>query len=240
MSAQPSDTNSQIVVKDLVKKYHARPVLNHLFITMDKGALCILVGDNGVGKTTLLRILAGLVRPDSGEIAIGNSSSSREPQHRRMIGYLGHHSMLYQDLNAIENLTHYARLYQLTQAEKIVSESIQSVDLKKSQHQMVRTYSRGMQQRLSVARSLLHDPEVLLLDEPYTGLDKQGAQFLDMRLQSLHRQGKTIFLAAHRPHRLLSFASHVAWLKDGAIAEYSPVQDIPGHPDLAAYLQESA
>lgn len=157
-----------------------------------------------------------------------------------MIGYLGHQSMLYQDLNAIENLTHYARLYRLPQANMIISELIQSVGLEKSQHQMVRTYSRGMQQRLSIARSLLHDPEVLLLDEPYTGLDKQGAQFLDKRLQSLHQQGKTIFLAAHRPHRLLSFASHVAWLKDGMIAEYSPVQDIPRHANLAAYLQESA
>jgi ABC-type multidrug transport system ATPase subunit len=97
-----------------------------------------------------------------------------------------------------------------------------------------------MQQRLSIARSLLHDPQVLLLDEPYTGLDKQGAQFLDKRLQSLHQQGKTIFLAAHRPNRLLSFASHVAWLKDGMIAEYSPVHEILGKSDLAAYLEESA
>jgi heme ABC exporter ATP-binding subunit CcmA len=240
MSANSENFPGKIAVKNLVKRYHTRPVLNQLSLNIDAGALCILVGDNGVGKTTLLRILAGLVRPDSGDISIGNSGSSREPQHRRMIGYLGHQSMLYQDLNAIENLTHYARLYRLPQAEKIISESIQSVGLEKSQHQMVRTYSRGMEQRMSIARSLLHDPEVLLLDEPYTGLDKQGAQFLDKHLQSLHQQGKTIFLAAHRPHRLLSFASHVAWLKDGVVAEYSPVQDIPGHPDLAAYLQESA
>ncbi|MDF1520656.1 MAG: heme ABC exporter ATP-binding protein CcmA [Brevefilum sp.] len=223
-----------------MKRYHTRPVLNKLSINVDAGALCILVGDNGVGKTTLLRILAGLVRPDSGEISIGKSGSSRESQHRRMIGYLGHQSMLYQDLNAIENLTHYARLYHLPEAEMIVSESIRSVGLEESQYQMVRTYSRGMQQRLSVARSLLHDPEVLLLDEPYTGLDKQGAQFLDKRLQSLHQQAKTIFLAAHRPHRLLSFASHVAWLKDGLIVEYSSVADILGKSDLAVYLQESA
>ncbi len=240
MSANPEKSSGQIVVKNLLKRYHTKPVLNQLSINIDAGALCILVGDNGVGKTTLLRILAGLVHPDSGEIAIGNSGSSREPQDRRMIGYLGHQSMLYQDLNAIENLTHYARLYRLPQANMIISELIQSVGLEKSQHQMVRTYSRGMQQRLSIARSLLHDPEVLLLDEPYTGLDKQGAQFLDKRLQSLHQQGKTIFLAAHRPHRLLSFASHVAWLIDGMIAEYSPVQDIPRHANLAAYLQESA
>ncbi|HEY9121471.1 MAG TPA: heme ABC exporter ATP-binding protein CcmA [Brevefilum sp.] len=240
MSANPEEFPGQIVVKNLLKRYHTRPVLNQLSINIDAGALCILVGDNGVGKTTLLRILAGLVRPDSGEISIGNSGSTRGPQHRRIIGYLGHQSMLYQDLNAVENLTHYARLYQLPQVEMIVSESIISVGLEKSQYQMVRTYSRGMQQRLSIARSLLHDPQVLLLDEPYTGLDKQGAQFLDKRLKSLHQQGKTILLAAHRPHRLISFASHVAWLKDGVIAEYSPVKEIPGNPQLAAYLQESA
>jgi len=240
MSAQASESHSQIMVKDLVKKYHTRPVLNHLFITIDAGALCILVGDNGVGKTTMLRILAGLVRPDSGDITLGNTGSSRDPQHRRRIGYVGHQPMVYQDLTAIENLIHYARLYQLPQAEKIISESIRAVGLEKYQHQMLRTYSRGMQQRLSIARSLLHDPEVLLLDEPYTGLDKQAAQFLDKRLQDLHQQGKTIFLAAHHPQRLLPFASHVAWLREGVIAEHIPIQDITEHPDLAAYLQESA
>ena len=241
MSAQQVIPINQILVQNLVKKYHTHPVLDHLSISIASGDLCILVGDNGVGKTTLLRILAGLVRPDGGKIQIGEHTANDEPQSRRQIGYVGHQPMVYQDLTGVENLMHYARLYRVTDWEKMVSEAIHFAGLEKYKHQRLRTYSRGMQQRLSIARALLHDPDVLLLDEPYTGLDKDAAQFLDRRLGDLQHQGKTIFLAAHHPHRLLSFASHVAWLKDGVIAEHIPIPTLTltQHLDLAAYLQET-
>jgi heme exporter protein A len=240
MSVQSVIRPNQILVQDLLKKYHNRPVLNHLSITIEAGALCILVGDNGVGKTTLLRILAGLIRPDGGHIYFGQFPAGTETFLRRLIGYVGHQPMLYQDLTAAENLRHYARLYQISKKEKRVDDAIRSIGLEKSQYQIVRTFSRGMQQRLSIARALLHDPEILLFDEPYTGLDNDAACFLDQRLVELHRSGKTIFLAAHQPHRILSLASHLAWLKEGIIFEHIPVQNLKGHPGLAAYLQEAS
>lgn len=237
MSTQQDKTRNQILIQDLTKKYRSRPVLDRLSFNVEIGELCVLVGDNGVGKTTLLRILAGLVRPDSGKIQIGVQSDYNAPNIRRQIGYVGHQPMLYQDLTAVENLAHYARLYNLTDIKTIVDEGIHFVGLEKYQHQMLRTYSRGMQQRLAIARALLHDPDILLFDEPYTGLDKDAARFLDQRLRELHHQGKTILLTAHHPHRLLSFASHAAWLKDGQIVEHTQVQTLPEKPTFAAYLE---
>lgn len=240
MSDQQPNPPNQILVQDLVKKYRTRAVLDRLSLTIRPGELCILVGDNGVGKTTLLRILAGLVRPDGGKIQIGANNENNAPKTRRQIGYVGHQPMVYQDLTAVENLTHYARLYNITEIDSRVAEGIHFAGLERYQHQMLRTYSRGMQQRLSIARALLHDPTILLLDEPYTGLDKDAAHFLDKRLEDLHQQGKTIFLAAHHPHRLFTFASHVAWLKEGVISEHVSVQMLSKHPSLTAYLEETA
>ena len=240
ISAQDKSPLNQILVENLVKKYYTRPVLNHLSITIGVGDFCILVGANGAGKTTLLRILAGLVRPDSGQVHIGDPLEPGAPQIRRMLGYVSHQPMFYQDLTALENLQHYARLYRLQQADDRVTKALQSAGLTRYQHQALRTYSRGMGQRLTIARALLHDPQILLFDEPYTGLDKEAAHFLDQQLKDLHQEGKTILMAAHRPHRLLNIATHLAWLKDGRIPIHIPIEDIEKHPGLFAYIEESA
>ena len=239
MSDQHVNSHNQILVQNLVKKYRTRAVLDHLHLTIGAGELCLMVGDNGVGKTTLLRVLAGLVRPDGGKIQIGEGAAFKDPATRKKIGYVGHQTMVYQDLSAVENLAHYARLYNIKEIETRVAEGIHFAGLERYQHQMLRTYSRGMQQRLSIARALLHDPDILLLDEPYTGLDKDAAHFLDQRLADLHHQGKTIFLAAHHPQRLLTFVSHVAWLKDGVIAAHSPITELEQYKALSEYLEET-
>ncbi|MBW6466020.1 MAG: heme ABC exporter ATP-binding protein CcmA [Brevefilum sp.] len=238
MSTQTSTLLSQIEMRDLVKRFHHQPVLNHLSLRINDGDLCVLVGDNGAGKTTLLRILAGLVRPNHGIVTIGGADPISDPQVRRFIGYVGHQPMFYQDLTALENLVHYARLYQVEAVQHTVIQAIQSVGLTPYQDQPVRTLSRGMQQRLSLARAALHQPSILLLDEPYTGLDQDAAAFLDDTLQGLHTPGRTILLAAHRPQRLLTIASHVAWLKDGVIHRHLPVDRLGEDPELGRYLQE--
>ncbi len=232
--------SARIEIRSLSKQYHYRPVLNGLDLTVNGGELCVLVGANGAGKTTLLRIVASLVRPDAGEVLAGGYTLADGGVYRRQIGYLGHQSMLYSDLNALENLRHYARLHHLADVPGVVARSIESVGLVPHQHRPVRTYSRGMQQRLAIARTLLHRPSVLLLDEPYTGLDPEAARFLDDRLRQLRGPSRAILIAAHRPQRLLSIASHVAWLREGRIAQYLPVARLREDPDLLAYLQEAA
>ena len=240
MSTKSLDSAPQLVIRDLVKRYHFQPVLNQLSLTLTDGDFCILVGANGAGKTTLLRILATLVRPNQGEILLGGRSLTQSPALRREIGYIGHQPMFYNDLTALENLHHYARLYAYPHPAELVRDAVQSVGLTPHQHKPVRTFSRGMQHRLSIARALLHHPHYLFFDEPYTGLDTEAAQILDAQLQYLHQPGRIILLAAHQPGRLLRMASHIAWLQDGKISHHIPAASIPEVPALQAYLQEGA
>jgi heme exporter protein A len=240
MASQTETLVTRIEIRGLVKRFHHQPVLNHLSLDIKDGEFCLLVGDNGAGKTTLLRILAGLVRPNQGQVTICGSSVNSNPTLRRKIGYIGHQPMVYQDLTSFENLCHYARLYQITDAQAVIAESLSSVRLTQQQNQPVRTLSRGMQQRLSLARALLHNPSILLFDEPYTGLDQDAAAFLDQVLEKLHQPERAILLAAHRPQRLLQIASHVTWLRDGKIYQHIPVTSLSDSQELQGYLLEVA
>jgi heme exporter protein A len=236
MSEHLQPSLSRIVISGLVKHFNHQNVLDHLDMTLHSGNLCVLVGDNGAGKTTLLRILASLVRPDQGKIRLEGLSPHGDTFNRREIGYVGHQSMFYNDLNATENLTHYANLYQISNAQAKISAGIEALELTKYKDNPVRTYSRGMQQRLSIARALLHQPTILLFDEPYTGLDQKAAIFLDDQLKRLHQPGRIILVAAHRPQRMLSFATHIAWLQFGKISHHVHAAQISDSPDLADYI----
>lgn len=227
-------------VRGLVKQYHLRPVLNNLSLTLTAGDFCVLVGANGAGKTTLLRILASLARPKQGEVLIDGRPLNANLEVRQSIGYIGHQPMFYGDLTALENLWHYAHLYGLNQPAERISKGLQNSGLEFHQNRPVRTFSRGMQQRLSIERALLHEPKLLLFDEPYTGLDQEAAQLLDRRLQSLHTPERLILVAAHRPQRLIPIASHIAWLQEGAISHHLPTSALRSSPELLAYLQEAA
>lgn len=231
--------SARVEIRGLIKRYHYQAVLNDLSLNLPAGDVCVLVGANGAGKTTLLRILATLVRPDAGEVLLNGNLLTESSALRGMIGYLGHQSMFYGDLNAIENLTHYAHLYQIENDDLILS-SIRDVGLEAHQEKPLRSWSRGMQQRLSIARALLHNPALLLLDEPYTGLDQEAAQMLDARLINLRQEGCTILIAAHRPQRLLSIASHIAWLKDGKIYTHVSMDQVFANPELHDVIREAA
>lgn len=240
MMPEPHSDPARIVLAGLVKRYHNRPVLDHLSLSLEGGQFCILVGANGAGKTTLLRILATLTRPDEGEIQFFGEAWEPFPALRKKIGYIGHKPMFYLDLTAAENLHHYARLYHCDDPSEQIQTALHAAGLQNDQHKPVRTFSRGMQQRLSIARALLHEPEILLFDEPYTGLDQPAAQTLDRRLRDLRSPKRIILMSAHRPQRLLTIATHIAWLQNGIISHHLPVAELHTAPALQDYLQETA
>lgn len=227
-----------LTVSALYKRYDSHTVLDDLSIIVQAGEFCLLVGANGAGKTTLLRILAGLVRADSGEIDFFDEQWGLSAAARSSIGYLSHATQLYGDLSATQNLLHYARLYNLSEPHKVVEQAIQWAGLTAHAHQAVRTFSRGMAQRLAIARSTLHQPNLLLLDEPYTGLDPEAAAALDDQLNSLHGQGRTILITAHQADRLVTIASHVALIEDGKIQVHTTMPNRPLCSGLERFLGE--
>jgi len=205
----------------LTKAYGLLPVLRKLDLGIARGELVALLGPNGSGKSTLLRMLAGLSKPTAGVIRIGGWELPKETDAvRAQIGMVSHKPLLYENLSAGENLHFFARLYHLPsgEIEGRITELLAQVGLSKRRDDLVRTFSRGMQQRLSIARALLHNPDILLMDEPYTGLDQDASAILDGLLQSAHQDGRTILMSTHDLPRAATLAKRVLILSRGIIA----------------------
>ena len=190
-----------IEVRGLAKYYGRQSALRGLDLRIARGDFIALFGRNGAGKTTFLRILAGPARPSAGTCRIapapGGAGGETPARTRGRIGYLSHHTSLYPDLTALENLRFFAHLAGVPADDPSLAGKIGAVGLAGRECEPVRTYSRGMQQRLGIARALLHDPDILLLDEPFTGLDQAGADFLKGYLAGARRAGKTCVMALH-------------------------------------------
>lgn len=195
-----------IMCRALRFSYGARQVLRGLDLAVLPGECLVLFGGNGAGKTTLVRILATLLRPSSGEALIAGIDVTAEPgKVRRLIGVMTHQMFLHPDLTARENLEFYAALYEVASARERIDEVLDIVSLARGAGELVRTMSRGMQQRLSLARALLHRPKVLLLDEPDTGLDVAALRVLEEVLAQRHQDGLSVLVTTHRlqeGHRL--------------------------------------
>jgi heme exporter protein A len=208
-----------IKINHLVKNYGLLPVLRGVDLNVREGEFVTLVGANGAGKTTLLRIVATLLKATAGDVSIGGWPL---PQHadkvRRHIGLVSHHALLYGDLTAAENLSFFARLYQLEDSDERVVAALRTVGLLARQRDPVRTFSRGMTQRLTIARATLHEPDVLLLDEPYTGLDQEASRLLDDLLQQEAQRGRTILMITHDLVHGLNQCDRIAILSRGKIA----------------------
>ena len=205
-----------IRIQGLVKRFGSRFALRGVDLEVGEGECLTLVGPNGAGKTTLLRILATLSRPTAGSIEVDGIDLSREANaFRRRIGFLSHQPLLYDDLTGEENLRFYGRMYQVADLERRLLALLDRVGLTHSGRDLVRTYSRGMKQRLAIARAFLPDPAVLLLDEPYTGLDRKAAQMLDQVLQEVGIGHRTVLLTTHNLERGLSLSQRVVALVQG-------------------------
>ncbi len=186
-----------IEVRGLAKYFGRFSALRDLHLTVQKGEFIALFGRNGAGKTTFLRILAGLSRPSAGQIQIQFSHVLTPSEARGAMGYLSHNTALYADLTALENLRFFAQLMSVPSDDADLLEKIERVGLAGREREPVRNFSRGMQQRLAIARAFLHDPSILLLDEPFTGLDQYGTDFLKGYLADAHSAGKTCLMAIH-------------------------------------------
>ena len=207
-----------IEVRSLTKVLGGRPVLNGVDLAVSRGQCAVLVGPNGAGKSTLLHLVAGLSRPDRGQVLVGGAPAHRLPAAvRRRMGLLAHQPHLYEDLTGEENLRFWARIFGVTGAGRRIRELLGRFGLLLFAHDPVRTYSRGMVQRLALARVLLHDPEVLLLDEPFTGLDRAGVRLLTEVLRELKGAGRTLLLVSHRPDEVAEVADRFVLLAAGRI-----------------------
>ena len=212
---------SAVAVEGVWKFYGDFPALRDVSLAAEPGACLALIGRNGAGKTTLLRAIAGFSKPGKGEIRI-LGTSPRETETRRHIGFIGHGISVYDELSAFENLTLYARLYGLPDPRKTAMEWLERTGLERVRDGLVREFSRGMRQRLAVARAFLHEPSVLLLDEPFTALDDRAIAVLQRLLRDGLAAGRTIVMSTHQLREALELASHVALLVRGQVAFDGP------------------
>ena len=227
-----------IVVKQLVKRFGLKTVLRGLNFEVEPGEFVALLGPNGAGKTTFLRILASLSRPTLGEVRL---SGFRLPEQaaavRSRLGVVSHQPLLYGDLTAEENLRFYGRMYGVSGLPERIDQVLELVGLASRRRDLVRTFSRGMQQRLAIGRAVLHDPDVMLFDEPHTGLDQDASAMLDNVLQEVAARGRTVVMTSHDLARAADLATRFDILSRGVITASVQRADIQIDQLLGFYRQ---
>lgn len=221
-SATPS-----LEARRLVRHFGAATAVDGVTFALPPGTFLTIFGPNGAGKTTLLRLLGGGLRPNEGEVRIGGVPlRPGDPERTRRLGVLSHQGFLYGQLTAAENLRFYGSLYGLDDLERRVPERLERVGLLNRRDDPASSLSRGMRQRLALARTLLHDPEVVLLDEPYTGLDAHAADVLRDVLTALRDGRRTVVLVTHALHQGLALADRVAVQVEGRFVHDGPRDDL--------------
>ena len=215
-----------IALRDITRRFGHFTALRSVTLAIPEGQMFALFGPNGAGKTTLLRIIATLGKPSSGSVCIHGIDARTSPdQVRTHIGLISHQTLLYDDLTARENLIFYGRLYGLNNLQMRVDAALDTVGLLPRANDRVRGFSRGMNQRLSIARATLHHPSILLLDEPFTGLDTAARMMLSDMLGALRSEGRTILLVTHDLDQGLSLSNRFGILFRGALICEAPATD---------------
>jgi heme exporter protein A len=205
-----------VEIRSLERRFGPLRVLRGVDLEVSTGQILALFGANGAGKTTLLRAVVGLIRPDHGSIRVLGHELPGGTALRRRIGMIGHESFLYGDLTGAENLRYYARLYGVE--EDAVEKSLAEVELNHVANRSVRAFSRGMLQRLSLARAILHRPELLVLDEPFTGLDPHGSALLERIIAREQQRGTTVIMTTHDMEVGLRVCGRAVLLHEGCVA----------------------
>jgi heme ABC exporter ATP-binding subunit CcmA len=209
-----------VEVEALVRAFGRRRAVDGVSFTLDAGECLAVFGPNGAGKTTLLRVLAGLLRPTSGRASVAGVALPGGPEARQRIGFISHASMLYAALSARENVELAARLFGLRDPGAAAARALDAMRMTPRADAPVRSLSRGMQQRVSIARAMVHGPSVVLLDEPFTGLDAAGAAALSAALGDLRESGAALVLVTHNLEEGLALATHAAIMTAGAFARH--------------------
>ena len=208
-----------IKVKKLVKRFGLKTVLKGMDFSVESGEFVALIGPNGAGKSTFLRILSSLTRPSMGAVNVaGYELPKQAADVRQRLGVVSHMPLLYVDLTATENLKFYGKMYNIPNIDARIAEVLEMVGLTKRKDDLVRTYSRGMQQRLAIGRAVIHDPDVILFDEPYTGLDQDASAMLDGVLRTVAAKGRTVVMTSHDLARTEDLATRFDVLSRGKIA----------------------
>ena len=230
-----------ITVKKLVKRFGLKTILRGVDFEVQPGEFVALLGPNGAGKTTFLRILASLSRPSLGDVKIAGYKLPHEAaQVRARLGVVSHLPLLYGDLTADENLRFYGRMYNIPDLELRITEVLEMVGLEARRRDLVRTFSRGMQQRLAIGRAVIHDPDVVLFDEPYTGLDQDASSMLDDVLQTVAAKGRTVVMTSHDLARAEDLATRFDILSRGVISASASRKELKKTNLLAFYKQALA
>jgi heme ABC exporter ATP-binding subunit CcmA len=206
-----------VAVEGVWKFYGDFPALRDIQLRAEPGACLALIGRNGAGKTTLLRIMAGFSQPGRGRVSIFGRTP-REAEARRRMGFIGHGISVYDELSALENLVLFGRLYDLPDPRRAAEEWLERTGLAHVRDGLVREFSRGMRQRLAVARAFLHEPDLLLMDEPFTALDDRAIAVLQSLLRHALAEGRTIVMSTHQLREALELATDVALLSRGRVA----------------------
>ncbi|MFQ5651875.1 MAG: ABC transporter ATP-binding protein [bacterium] len=211
-----TDSLPAIKVSGLTKTFGNQFALRNVSFELRRGQFWTIFGPNGAGKTTLIRILSTLSKATSGTVEIDGMAPAQAPEKiRRRVGVIAHQSFLYENLTAEENLRFYGKLYNVPDLNLKIDKIISEVGLRLRRKDRVRTFSRGMQQRLSIARAMLHEPSLLLLDEPYTGLDQHASEMLSGWLKELKSSDRTTLMVTHDLERGVDLADQVAILNKG-------------------------
>lgn len=214
-----TQSTSVVVADGLIKQFGRFAALRGVTAEFAAGKLYVILGDNGAGKTTLLRTIAGLAHATRGKISVLGSTEIKEA--RSQIGYMAHPSLLYDEMSGMENLRYFSELYGIPAADvdKRCRDAIAAVKLDPGLERPVGQYSQGMRQRMSLARALLNDPKLLLLDEPFSNVDARSAAEMAVLVAQARDRGKTVFVVTHQPAQLEAYADEFIWMELGRIVD---------------------
>ncbi len=209
-----------IETKGLIKTIGDKMILRGINLSIKKGETVAILGPNGAGKSTVLKILGGLIKASSGEVKVNGLDLKKDSYDvKRKIGFLAHNSFLYDHLTPLENLKFFGKLYGVENVEERAKQLIDEVGLSFFTHDPVRSFSRGMMQRIAIARAIIHQPEILLFDEPHTGLDQQAIKLLNDVILRMKEEGSTILMVTHDFQQAIETCDRFIIIKNGKVVD---------------------